>query len=154
MRRDEYLFFKEQGICTHCRKNKAESGKTLCLECLIQNRTYKKKYNPDKQRLIDKKKREERKAMGLCVNCGRRPQYHGLLCSHCYTTVLKRKQKKKSRLLRSELPSYGICYICCTNPVLDGKKVCESCYQTRLNSIQKICYLSKDEKNAANFVNR
>lgn len=153
MNSETYQFYKSIGICTHCRKNNAEPGKTLCLDCLIENRTYKKKHDPVRQRAIDKDKRQRRKERGLCVNCGCRPQYHGLLCSHCYSTVLRRKEREKSDLSRSELPKYGICYCCCKNPVMDGKKVCKSCYETRLNSIHKICYLTKEEKNAVNFVN-
>lgn len=154
MNSETYQFYKSIGICTHCRKNKAQTGKTLCLDCLVQNRTYKKKYDRDKQRMTDKNKRKWRKEQGLCVNCGRLPQYHGLLCSHCYGTVLRRKEREKNNLTRSELPKYGICYCCCKNPVIEGKKVCKSCYETRLNSIHKICYMTKEEKNASDFVNR
>ena len=74
MDKEEYQFFKSRGICTHCKHEKAEHGKTLCLACKMQNREYKKKYDPEKMRARDKANREYRKANGLCVNCGARPQ--------------------------------------------------------------------------------
>ena len=77
-------------------RKKAEQGKTLCLVCKMQNREYKKKYEPEKIRARDKSKREYRKANGLCVNCGVRPQQHKLICNKCYSTILRRKAKKYS----------------------------------------------------------
>ena len=136
MNKEEYAFYKSNGICTHCRKARAEPGITLCLDCKIKNRKYKKAYNSDKQRKIDKEKREFRKANSLCVNCGCRPQQHGLLCGRCYTTVLRRKERMDS-IPRSERASYGLCYTCGKNPVLSGKKVCKDCHETRLSAINK-----------------
>ena len=49
MNKEEYQFFKSRGICTHCKHEKAEHGKTLCLACKMQNREYKKKYDPDEK---------------------------------------------------------------------------------------------------------
>ena len=145
--KEEYQYFKKLGICTHCRKEKAEKGKTLCLACKMQNREYKKKYDPDKMRARDKANREYRKDHGLCVNCGARPWQHGLICNKCYTTILRRKSKNTA-ISRSERVSYGLCYICGKNELVEGKKVCAKCYDTRYKSIRKIMYMSKQEKGA------
>lgn len=145
--KEEYQFFKSKGICTHCKKEKAEKGKILCLACKMQNREYKKKYDADKIRARDKAKREYRKANGLCVNCGARPQQHGLICNKCYTTILRRKAKNTD-IPRSERVSYGLCYICGKNELVEGKKVCAKCYDTRYKSISKIMYMNKNEKGA------
>ena len=50
MNKEEYQFYKSRGICTHCRHEKAEHGKTLCLHCKMQNREYNKKYDTEKLR--------------------------------------------------------------------------------------------------------
>lgn len=144
--KEEYQYFKSKGICTHCRQEKAEQGKALCLVCKMQNREYKKKYEPENIRARDKSKREYRKANGLCVNCGVRPQQHKLICNKCYSTILRRKAKNTA-IPRSERVSYGLCYICGKNELVKGKKVCASCYEVRCKSISKIMYMSKENKN-------
>ena len=151
MNKEEYQFFKSRGICTHCRHEKAEHGKTLCLSCKMQNRAYKKKYDLEKIRARDKANREYRKANGLCVNCGARPQQHGLICNKCYSTILRRRAGNTG-IPRSERVSYGLCYICGKNDLVKGKKVCAKCYDTRCKSISKIMHMTKEEKGAEEFV--
>ena len=150
MDKEEYQFFKSRGICTHCKHEKAEHGKTLCLACKMQNREYKKKYDQDKMRARDKANWEYRKANGLCVNCGARPQQHGLICNKCYSTILRRKANNTA-IPRSERVSYGLCYICGKNELVEGKKVCASCYDTRYKSISKIMHMSKEDKRCENW---
>ena len=146
--RETYQFYKSIGICTHCRKEKAEDGHVLCLDCRMQAREHKKKYDPEKIRARDKANREYRKANGLCVNCGARPQQHGLLCNKCYSTILRRRAKNAD-VPRSERVSYGLCYICGKNELVEGRKVCASCYETRYKSISKIMYMNKTQKNTS-----
>ena len=146
----EYQFFKSIGICTHCRKEKAEKGRTLCLACKMQNREYKKKYDPEKMRARDKANREYRKDHGLCVNCGARPQQHGLICNKCYSTILRRRAGNTA-IPRSGRVAYGLCYIWGKNELVNGEKVCVSCYDTRYKSISKIMYMSKDSKRCENW---
>lgn len=151
MNKEEYAFYKGLGICTHCKKEKAEDGRTLCLACKMQNREYKKKYNPEKTRERDRKNREYRKENGLCVNCGARPQQHGLICNKCHSTILRR-QARKPGIPRYERVSLGLCYICGKNELVKGKKLCASCYEKRLESISKIMHMTKEEKGAEEFV--
>lgn len=144
MDKEEYQYFKSKGICTHCRQEKAEQGKTLCLVCKMQNREYKSERKYDKEK--EKSKYIYRKENGLCVNCGARPQQHKLICNRCYSTILRRKAKNTA-IPRSERVSYGLCYICGKNELVNGKKVCASCYEVRYKSISKIMYMSKENKN-------
>ena len=147
MNKEDYQWFKEHHICTHCRKEKAETGKTLCLSCLIENRKYKKK-NVDKclESQKSKEKRQQRKELGLCVNCGVRPQIHGLLCTKCYSTRKVRNERNRSTILRSERRSHNLCYIC-GSPAIQNKGVCSKCYQTRIVAMSSCMYMTKDEKN-------
>ena len=145
MNKEDYQFFKSMGICTHCKKEKAEKGRILCLACKMKNREYSKKYVPEKIKERDKENREYRKANGLCVNCGARPQQHGLICNKCYSTILRRRANNTA-IPRSERVSYGLCYICGKNGLAEGRKVCDSCYNTRYKSISKIMHMSKEQK--------
>ena len=38
--KEERDYFKEKGICTRCRKAKAEEGRTMCPDCLAEMRKY------------------------------------------------------------------------------------------------------------------
>lgn len=149
MNHDEYMFFKNLGICTHCRHNKAEKGKTLCLVCKMENREYKSSQRWTKTK-SEKAKREylRRKQAGLCCNCGKYAQSYGILCKRCYATRKIRDMKKMSR---SERIANGLCYTCGSSDLADGKKVCKRCYEIRLNSVKKIMYMNKTEKNAGGF---
>lgn len=145
------------GICTECGKQLAISGETLCLSCKMYKReTAKPKMLTPEQKAIksekDAKAYQNRKTSGACVNCGKRPQQHGLLCNKCYSTRLIRNQATSSDIARSERPAYGKCYICGAEELVEGKSVCSRCYDTRLNNIKKIMYWNKEQKNAKNFV--
>jgi hypothetical protein len=146
MDKEEYQFFKSMGICTHCRKTKAEQGKTLCLACKMRNREYRAKQDKEKRREYDRKRIENARANGLCLACRTNPQQHKLICNRCYSTILRRKSKNTA-VPRSERVSYGLCYICGKDELVKGKKVCASCYEVRYESISKIMYMSKEHKN-------
>ena len=71
-RRNEY---KEKGICTKCRKRKAQEGKTMCPTCLIAHRNRMQRYRGHIRR-------SERDGYGLCYICGKGAT-HGKLCEEC-----------------------------------------------------------------------
>lgn len=63
-----YEWYKAQGICPKCRRNKGENGKTLCRECLNKANERQK----IKIRNGDTKRRYwERRKKNVCVVCGR-----------------------------------------------------------------------------------
>lgn len=144
--KENYQYYKRIGICTHCHREKAEEGRVLCLMCKMDNRKYKKKYDPEKTRARDKAKREYRKANGLCTNCGARPQQHKLLCHKCHSTILRRKEKN-GKIPRCEWVAYGLCYSCGKEGLMEGKKVCAICYEKKYKSISKIMNMSAEQKN-------
>ncbi len=154
--REDYNFYKSIGICVACHKYTAAPGRTRCEMCGAKeaernkktldslSREEKKELNK-KHYEAKKKKEDERRSMGLCVKCGR-PQA-GTSSRLCLEHLLKERRKcarqrqaKKmelsSHMDRNELPSYGICYKCCKNPVMEGKKLCEACYESNLRAIE------------------
>lgn len=146
MDRLSYQFYKGLGICTHCRHEKAEKGKTLCLTCMMDNRAYKKPYDKDKCKQRDTARYAFRKANGLCVSCGKEKQQHGLKCNKCYAKYRSKQLARHTDILRPERVSYGLCYIC-GKPKLDDKGVCAECYKTRYESISAIMYLKVERRN-------
>lgn len=59
-------------MCSHCKKNPAQSGRMLCKACCNKTAELKKKL---KQKRYD---------AGLCVYCGKNPRQNGrTMCFYC-----------------------------------------------------------------------
>lgn len=140
MNKETYDWYKSNGICTHCRHEKAVDGKTLCLVCLMENRKYRSKKDKSKTAESDKLKYQTRKDKGVCVVCGKNPQQHGLKCNRCYSRIKVKKEQNRADITRSERSQYGLCYVC-GKPKMKDRNVCSECYEKRLTSISKIMYL-------------
>lgn len=86
---------KAAGMCVRCGKAKAVEGQTLCVACRVRNGIKANEYyhnltEEQKQKLLDKKKKEraERKAQGLCIKCGQPVFGSYVLCKkHYYERV-------------------------------------------------------------------
>lgn len=139
MNSETYHWYKEHGICTHCRHGKAVEGKTLCLVCLMDNRQYKKPYDKDKCKERDTTRYAYRKENGLCVTCGKEKQQHGLKCNRCYAKYRSKQIARQTHILRSERVSFGLCYDC-GKPKMADKGLCKDCYNKKYASISKIMY--------------
>lgn len=153
MTKDEYEFYKGLGICVNCLKEKAQKGYTRCLACRMAEREQeiargrKKEYDKEKY----KQKRLLRKQDGLCTKCGCRKAVKGLLCSRCYSYQVRYRKRNMKDISRSERVSHGLCYICGKESLMEGKRVCCSCYSKRMESMSKIMYLTKTEKKAESW---
>lgn len=139
-RRENKQYLKRIGICVRCGKNKAEPNKTLCYECIgAEKDSYDAKQRTDEQKERDRNRKRaltaQRKQSGICPRCGKRKSHTGEICASCKAYLRQYRDKNREDITRSERPDYGICYICGKNPILKGKKVCEKCYQDRLNTI-------------------
>lgn len=153
---EDYYFYKSIGICIRCHKYMAAHGNTRCEMCAAKEAEIsKKKFDSlsreekkecNKKRWETRKKKEDaRRSMGICVKCGRPlARTSSRLClEHLLEERRKcerhRQANRGNRLAhmeRKELPSYGICYKCCKNPVMEGKKVCETCYESNLRALE------------------
>lgn len=144
MNHEEYEWYKANGICCHCRKERAIKGKTLCLVCNMDNnerdRNRKRVWNPER----DKQRYEECKKNGICTTCKKRKATRGLKCTECYARI-RNKQLSKT-VKRSERTSNNMCYICGKKPCMDGKGVCSDCYKVREKSISRIMYMPTNPK--------
>ena len=91
-----------------------------------------------KKRLAyNKRKRELCVAFGLCRDCLKRDAVKGKFCLECYLKAQRRnKKKREGDVIRSERVEYGLCYFC-GKPVIEGKKTCPDCYDSRKLSILK-----------------
>ena len=140
-RKEEYDFYKSLKICVRCHKNTAEPHKIMCLECA------------DKEKIADKKKREKNleivkahdldkyyrlKEQGICTYCKHRAAVPGKTkCVKCLAKIKAKRDLNRKDISRSERVSYGICYICGKDKIIDGHGVCEECYKVRIKAMDK-----------------
>lgn len=156
MNHENYIWYKEHGICTNCRKNNAIKGITLCLVCRMdergRSRDKGRAYRAERKEKIkerDANRYAQCKENGICVRCKKRKAERGTKCLRCYGDVLREKAKRRSGIPRSELPNYGICYSCCKRPIAEGKRMCSECIEKHIPSITKaVNAMSARERNA------
>lgn len=150
--RERYKFYKSLGICTVCRKFTAIPGKAYCEVCRAKSleRAEKIYSNEEKRKQMLARGRErynQRKAEGLCIDCGNPTAGGFVCCPECRKIQARRrarKQMEKDGLARSELPDYGICFRCCKNPVMEGKRLCAACYGTTVRTLE----IARNSENA------
>lgn len=146
--KEEYHFYKGLGICVQCNKEKAKEGQSRCQKCLdraAELRRKKRSEMSEEQREIEKQKkrenmkklREEKKKNRICIWC-KKPvsKYSDNFCIGCRVAASRRNRAKG--IVRSERVSFGICYICGKEPIIEGKSVCSRCYEKKLKEVQKI----------------
>ena len=154
VRKEEYHFYKSIGICTRCHKNSAEPNKVLCMECADEDSKRSKEkrlQNINERRKKDLEKYERLKQNHICTYCKRRTAVDGKTkCRICLAVIKNKRDRKRIGIARSDRLSWGICYICGKNPVVEDKKVCEYCYKVRLESISKIMYLPSENWKQSN----
>ena len=128
------------GICTRCGKNKSEPNKRLCMECLgKENDIYHERGVSSKRKEADKMRKrkyaEEHRKIGLCYSCGKKYAINGGMCQRCRAKAKIYRDSNRCDISRSERSAYEICYICGSNEIVKGKKVCQSCYEKRIETI-------------------
>lgn len=80
--KERYIFLKQSHRCVSCTKkdNRTLSGRVFCQTCSEKAKKYPSNIKKSEQL---KKKRDERKAAGLCVNCGAERDSKFKLCEKC-----------------------------------------------------------------------
>ena len=149
-RAEEYQFYKRLGICVRCHKEQAEPHKVMCWECGDKEKEFYRK-NREKNRETrnkrDLEKYKKLKEMGICTHCKHEKAMPGKYkCEKCLSKLKRKRDYNRQDIARCERASYGICYICGKSELKEGFKVCESCYKTRLESIQKIMYMPGSDR--------
>lgn len=144
----EYQFYKNLRICVRCHKELAEPNKVFCLNCADKDNERAKRRRSDDLETFRKKDMDKYynlKRQGICTYCKHEKADHGKTkCKKCLAKVRNKRNACKNDIARSERTAYGMCYICGRKNIT-GKKVCEQCYKTRLESINKIMYLPGSE---------
>lgn len=129
--REGYVWCKEHGICTQCRKAKARPNRNTCDDCAEKQSTRERKKRESEDRAPinarNKQRRERLKADGLCFRCGKhKPEQGKTMCTECaikYRRWNREWHNKKSRHWKET----GQCQWC-SNKAIHGKNYCEKHY--------------------------
>lgn len=148
-----YAWYKEHGRCPKCGGDPVR-GKALCINCLDREaekaRERRKKWTEEKRKMRNeqmrkyiKRVREERKAKGICIECGKRPSEETQRCALCRYKINKAKREKhlaKGGMTYDERTEQGRCYFCGA-PAIEGRKTCAKCYERerKLGQYMKSC---------------
>lgn len=139
-------YYLSMGICPVCRKRKVTPGFKSCVVCR-DNKAMKRmanKADPEKQKaqsIKRKKIRIERIENGICVVCGKQKAEKGFkTCPECRK---KHKRYRKLYITKYQLSdralwvSQGRCERCGSYDLQEGKKLCKTCYNNSLKSLEK-----------------
>lgn len=142
----DYRFYKSHGICPHCGKEKAAPGRVCCLNCLDKQSVRRmarwdsmteeqKEQVRSRVRQSNKTNYYQRKAMGLCVRCGK-PAEKGHV--HCYECHIKHNNRiRRDRNRKSSAKAPGTC-CWCSSPVKPGFKLCETHYSRQVKTLNRV----------------
>lgn len=126
--------------CLNCIYDDCINDSVYSEKSLYRNRSEQAKEN---QRKLQKKKRDEAKANGLCMVCRSKKATHGVKCYECF---IRQKSHDRSKYdgQRQYWKENGLCYQCGAEP-LPGKKVCKKHYDILLKNIA-VCNASEKTK--------
>ena len=148
-KRDYNALLKASHLCRNCKRQDGRTlnGFVLCWECMTKEYESQRKLRSDetykaKRRIYENARYAQRKADGKCPCCGRKLYTTAYkTCSHC--RALKRKSKNKADAERRALEGVnwprganGYCWRCNKRKAMEGKKLCEECYQAQLVRLQ------------------
>lgn len=139
-RKENRVYWKRIGRCTKCGKNPPEPNRLMCYECLgAESDRYllkeKKAEDKEKEKIHKREKAAQNRENGLCYRCGKQKVIGGGLCKKCKAYQKRYRDKNRCDIERSDRVSYGLCYICGSNELMDGKRICPKCYETRLKTL-------------------
>ncbi len=146
--KSEWKLYQSIGICPHCQKNKLFGDERTCVECRAVGAEYKAKMyeDPDKRKKMIKssmeskrKRKERRRAQGLCVQCGKRPADIGFVtCRICRgKNNAKKRQEYEPATKRAEWVANGKCFLC-GDECEAGYKVCAKHHQMSIENAQSM----------------
>lgn len=139
-------FWKDNGFCPRCGKNKLWGEEKSCPECkakhyasIMKSREKKGKeqYNEEHRKWL-KKAYDKKISEGICYRCGKRKADNGLKsCGICRAKHNeKRASRKKNFEYRGDRYKKGLCYFC-DEPIKPGYKTCEKHYQINCENANK-----------------
>lgn len=100
--RERRAWYKEHGICIDCGRVFSDPGRVRCHMCMKRQRASRLTSDPDGSKNMTRKKelREERKAAGLCIDCGKP---NDGVHARCATCLKKRRESQMILYIRKKI---------------------------------------------------
>ena len=150
MRKEEYLWYKQNHFCAGCRKERAARGHVLCANCLdIKKEQYRKRkaaINEQQKESESKRKKDYQERLireKRCIRCTKplEPWSPYKTCQGCRARW--RIKNAEWRVKQGVIPavlcnSKDYCSVC-SKPIdaSNGKKICDRCYDNCLKNLEK-----------------
>ena len=133
---------KSAHLCVKCGKMDARTvnGKSHCLQC-AKALAKRKRDNWDFEH--EKEVRDTRRAnwiaAGMCSTCGRpKEEPERAMCLSCRVKAKMRNEKRKIKLGILPRGINGICFQCNKKKAIEGKKLCQECYDKRVAALAEV----------------
>ena len=135
--RQNRIFYREQGLCTYCGRNRVFKNEHLCPEWRAKAANWqaqRKKTDKERDRHNARRRKHywERSAQGICTACGKRKAVPGKkMCGICAGKKAEDQRIKHipAAIPRAERYLHGLCSICSNSLDMANMKVCSRCYE-------------------------
>lgn len=117
------------------------NGRRFCADCIYEiNEKHRAAYarNPDRVNAYGRKHRQKMISERRCAACGKplpESERHKN-CAACRAKQAARFIERTGGLkMRTE---NGLCYRCQKNPIMEGRTICESCYEVLCEHVRRL----------------
>ena len=112
----EYKKLVDAGICTRCKKVKAEDKHVLCIKCMEDKRI----------------RRQKQRKLNLCQECKNKTDGKNALCEACL-----KKRANRNKIKIQECQNVKLCIRCKENKTDKGNSLCVECAE-KISTQRKI----------------
>lgn len=137
-------------VCIRCGEKDARTldGRNYCLPCSrYMAKLQKENYDSEHKNALRNARRTEWKAEGLCSRCGgKKEDPDKAMCIDC--RVKSRMTHRRQNIKRGIHPrgTGGMCYRCNRVPAIEGKKMCQTCYDKQVVIARNMCVIREDRR--------
>lgn len=141
----------EAHVCFRCGEKDARTldGRNYCLPCSrYMAALQKKNYDSEHKNALRNARRAEWKAAGLCSRCGgKKEEPDKAMCIDC--TVKSRMTHRRQNIKHGVLPrgTGGMCCRCNRVPAIEGKKMCQACYDKQVVIARNMNLVREERRN-------
>lgn len=132
---------KAANLCVDCgrKDSRTINGKCHCLQCATKkSKQAKARWNYEHQKELREARTARWKAAGLCSQCGGpREDETKAMCATCRLKYRLRNAKKKIEQGKPPRGANGKCFQCNRAPAIEGKKLCQACYDKKIKTLRK-----------------
>ena len=132
---------KAAHVCVDCGKQDKRTldGKCQCLQCAKKRADRRRELrDPQHDKELRAARKAKWKAAGLCTTCGQpKEEADKAMCATCKVKFKLRKAKQKIKEGKLPRGANGKCYQCNRAPAIEGKRLCQACYDKKIETLRE-----------------